>query len=59
MWLEVDDVVRKSLADIARGKVISIPGVQYKATWSPPGGCCPADLVRAPANDIGGGRGRT
>ena len=26
MWLEVDDVVSESLADIAGGKVISIPG---------------------------------
>ena len=31
LWLEVDDVVRKSLADIASGKVISVPGIQYKA----------------------------
>ena len=31
MWLEVDDVVRESLADIARGKVVIIPGMQYKA----------------------------
>src|ERR1700722_17821353 len=31
MWLEVDDVVRESLADAAGGKVVIIPGVQYKA----------------------------
>src|ERR1700752_530622 len=31
LWLEVDDVVSESLADIAAGKVISIPGAQYKA----------------------------
>jgi len=31
MWLEVDDVVRESLADVARGRVVIIPGVQYKA----------------------------
>jgi short-subunit dehydrogenase len=30
-WLEVDNVIRESLADIARGKVISVPGVQNKA----------------------------
>ena len=26
MWLTVDDVVAESLADIAKGKVVSIPG---------------------------------
>ena len=26
MWLEVDDVVRETLADAARGKVVIIPG---------------------------------
>lgn len=31
MWLEVDEVVSQSLSDIAGGKVISIPGWQYKA----------------------------
>src|SRR5208337_4393018 len=31
MWLEVDDVVNQSLADIARGKGLSIPGLPYKA----------------------------
>jgi short-subunit dehydrogenase len=30
-WLEVDNVIRESLTDIARGKVISVPGVQNKA----------------------------
>ena len=31
MWLEPDFLVRKSLADFAKGKAISIPGGQYKA----------------------------
>ncbi len=30
-WLEVEDVIREALADIARGKVVSVPGVQNKA----------------------------
>ncbi|OBJ50673.1 SDR family oxidoreductase [Mycobacterium sp. 1423905.2] len=34
LWLEVDDVVTESLADIARGKTISIPSVRYKALTS-------------------------
>ncbi|TDH55902.1 SDR family oxidoreductase [Mycobacterium eburneum] len=58
LWLEVDDVVRESLADIARGKVISIPGVQYKAITTA-GRMVPRTLVRAVNNVIGRGRGRT
>lgn len=30
-WLDVDDVIRKSLSDIARGKVVSVPGLKNKA----------------------------
>jgi short-subunit dehydrogenase len=30
MWLDVDAVVAKSLKDFANGKVISVPGMQYK-----------------------------
>ncbi|MEZ0364122.1 SDR family NAD(P)-dependent oxidoreductase [Mycobacterium sp. pUA109] len=58
LWLEVDDVVRESLADIGRGKVISIPGVQYKAITTA-GRMVPRTLVRAVNNVIGRGRGRT
>ncbi|MDI3313460.1 MAG: SDR family oxidoreductase [Mycobacterium sp.] len=58
LWLEVEDVVRESLADIARGKVISIPGVQYRALVAA-GRLVPRSLVRKAANVIGGGRGRT
>ncbi len=60
LWLNVDDVVAESLADVAKGKVISIPGLQYKVLTSvgrlvPRGG-----LVRAVNNGIGKkGRGRT
>lgn len=31
LWLEVDDVVRETLADIAKHKIVIIPGLQYKA----------------------------
>lgn len=58
MWLEVDDVVGQSLADIARGKVISIPGLQYKAIIAAER-LMPRTLMRAVTKRIGSGRGRT
>jgi short-subunit dehydrogenase len=58
MWLEVDDVIRESLADIARGKVISVPGVQYKALTTVVR-LLPRRLARAATNRFGRGRGRT
>jgi short-subunit dehydrogenase len=58
LWLEVDDVVRDSLADVARGKVISVPGVQYKAITSA-GRIVPRKLMSAVNKAIGSGRGRT
>lgn len=58
LWLEVDDVVRKSLADIASGKVISVPGIQYKAIVTA-GRLIPRNLVRGAGKRLGGGRGRT
>ncbi len=53
MWLEVDDVVSESLADVARGKVISIPSSRYKALV---GGArlMPRGLVRAFTKRVGG-----
>lgn len=58
MWLEVDYVVRESLADIAAGKVISVPGLQYKVLATA-GRMMPRSLVRAAVKRVGGGRGRT
>jgi hypothetical protein len=58
LWLEVDDVVGQSLADIANGKVISIPGPQYKAIVTG-GRMMPRGLMRAVTARVGGGRGRT
>lgn len=58
LWLEVDDVVSQSLADIASGKVISVPGLQYKALVTA-GRMIPRRLVCAVNRRIGGGRGRT
>ena len=58
MWLTVDDVVDESLADVAKGKVISIPGVQYKVLTTT-GRVIPRGLVRALNARIGRGRDRT
>jgi hypothetical protein len=58
LWLEVDDVVGKSLADIAAGKVISVPGVQYQALVGA-GRMIPRRLMRAAVKRVGGGRDRS
>jgi len=58
MWLEVDDVVSKSLADIAAGKLISVPGLQCKAIVTV-GRMMPRVLMRAATRRAGGGRDRS
>jgi short-subunit dehydrogenase len=58
LWLEVPDVVRDCLADVARGKVVIVPGVQYKALTTA-GRVVPRGLVRAATKVVGKGRGRT
>jgi short-subunit dehydrogenase len=58
LWLEVDDVVRESLADIAKGKVISIPSIQYKYLVAT-GRVMPRRLMRAAVRRFGSGSGRT
>lgn len=58
MWLSVEDVVNESLADIANGKVVSIPGLQYKAMTTA-GRVIPRGFIRTMTNRMGRGRGRT
>lgn len=58
LWLEVDDVVRTCLADVAKDKVVIVPGVQYKALTTG-GRLVPRNLVRAMTKVVGKGRGRT
>src|SRR6476469_735659 len=58
LWLEVDDVVRDTMADVARGKVVIVPGLQYKALTTG-GRVVPRNLVRAVTKVVGRGRNRT
>ncbi|OBK26717.1 short-chain dehydrogenase [Mycobacterium asiaticum] len=46
LWLEVDDVVSESLADIANGKTVSVPSVRYKALTAT-GRLLPRKVIRA------------
>lgn len=58
LWLEVADVVRDCLADVAKGQVVIVPGVQYKVLTTA-GRMVPRSLVRAATKVVGRGRGRT
>lgn len=58
LWLEVDDVVRETMADVARGKVVIVPGLQYKVLTTG-GRIVPRNLVRAVTKVVGRGRDRT
>src|ERR1700758_3978914 len=58
LWLEGGDGGRESLADIARGKLIIIPSIQYKAIVTAER-LIPRNLLRATGKRLGGGRGRT
>jgi short-subunit dehydrogenase len=58
MWLEVDDVVGTCLADVAKGKVVIVPSLQYKAMTTA-SRLMPRNLVRAMTRTVGRGRGRT
>ena len=58
MWLSVERVVRESMRDLGKGKVISVPGVQYKVLTAL-GTKVPKSLTRKLTNVVGRGRGRT
>jgi short-subunit dehydrogenase len=58
LWLEVDDVVRDCLSAVAKGEVVIVPGLQYKALTTA-GRIVPRSLVRAATKVVGRGRGRT
>jgi uncharacterized protein len=58
MWLDVGDVVGECMADVARGKVVIIPGLQYKAMTTA-GRMVPRNVLRFMAKTIGRGRGGT
>lgn len=58
MWLSVDQVVASSMTDLEAGKVISIPGIQYKVLTTA-GRLIPKGVVRRLTNIVGRGRGRT
>ena len=45
LWLDIDDVVGECMTDVARGKVVIIPGVQYKALTTA-GRMVPRNMVR-------------
>lgn len=58
LWLQVEDVVCECLADVAAGKVVIVPGLQYKVLTTG-GRMVPRNLVRAITKAVGKGRGRT
>jgi short-subunit dehydrogenase len=56
-WLGVEQVVGEALADLRRGKVISVPSLQYKAVVAI-GGLLPRAVLRRISGGFGG-KGRT
>lgn len=58
MWLDADAVVAECLADLARGKVVSVPGWPYKAIVGLTH-VLPRRAVRWAATRVGSARGRT
>lgn len=58
MWLSVADVVRDCLADVGKGRVVIVPGIQYKALITG-SRMVPRNLMRAMTKSVGRGRGRT
>lgn len=58
LYLKVDDVVRETMAGVAKNKVVIVPGLQYKALTTG-GRVIPRNLVRTMTKVVGKGRGRT
>ncbi|CAM2890226.1 SDR family NAD(P)-dependent oxidoreductase [Skermania piniformis] len=58
MWLTVDQVVAESQADLANGKVISVPGLQYKVLTTA-GRVIPRSVVSRLNRSMFASRGRT
>jgi uncharacterized protein len=58
LWLTVDDVVAATMTDMAKNKVVIVPGLQYKAL-STGARLLPRDLVRRLNRSVAKGRGRT
>ncbi|HET7305908.1 MAG TPA: SDR family oxidoreductase [Segeticoccus sp.] len=57
LWLDADRLVRDGLADVARGRVVSVPGPAYKATVLV-AKLAPRAVVRRVSGAIGAGRRR-
>ncbi|WP_127784225.1 SDR family oxidoreductase [Rhodococcus sp. X156] len=58
LWLQPDDVVHASLADLRRGRVVSVPGRQYKALVGA-SHLLPRGALRWAATRVGNARGRS
>jgi short-subunit dehydrogenase len=58
MWLDVDYVVGECMADVERGEVVIIPGLQYKALTTA-ARMVPRNVLRFTTKTVGRGRGRT
>lgn len=57
-WLEADDVVAASLADLARGRTVCVPGRPYQAVVALTH-VLPRSVLRRASVRLGSGRGRT